>query len=286
MVKNREKNTPSLAGDIKGRGERGVTEFLDRFGASDSQRKAFRPLFLALSSSSSGELATSIGIFERDGRLYEVSGTECSVWDFNGQFTPEPSSVPELRHRTAVGTLGRSDSDHSDIYASELLLFLDSVASDFPVSEPTLHEEFSMSQDAFQLWHIMRMGPHAAFDHPILRKDSKWRERFAKVFESRLLDSDSILPRRNDEGLSIPEDASVYALGSGSLRVFLGLGDCGFSGPSLYSSSDDLLSPGNFQALSFSARQILDDAEASVDLGEDLTGDCEAQSPAPQGPRP
>lgn len=104
----------------------GATEFASRFCMTDSQKIKYQPLFLALVSSSSGEVATSFGLFKKDGLLWEVSGSECSMWDFNGQFVPEATTVDALKHRVLHGHLGRSDIDAYDCYGRDLLALLDS----------------------------------------------------------------------------------------------------------------------------------------------------------------
>lgn len=148
-----------LAADSAPEKSGGAEAFFDRFGASRSERSQYRPLFCALTHSLGGEEAVSFGLFERRWRLYEVSGSECSMRDFNGQFSPEPSSVLSLRHRATLGTLGRSDSDSSDLYASALLAALDRFGDRFPEGDPSPSEKFAMAQETIQLWHLFSFGP-------------------------------------------------------------------------------------------------------------------------------
>lgn len=88
------------------------TYFLQKFGApSDAQE--YHPLLLVNNSSCSGEIAQSFGLFVKDGALFEVTGTECSVWDFDGQWEPEQTSTAELLHRLDKGTLGTVGDEDS-----------------------------------------------------------------------------------------------------------------------------------------------------------------------------
>lgn len=73
-----------------------VDEFFDRFSAEKNQRKNYKPIFLAIVNSSYGECSPSFGIFEKNNQLYTVYGTECSMWDFNGQFNPELTTIDLL----------------------------------------------------------------------------------------------------------------------------------------------------------------------------------------------
>lgn len=68
-----------------------ISQFFDRFGVTEEERKTYIPLILSIEYSNGGELAPSYGIFlnSRNKCLYEVHGSECSVWDFDGQFIPE-----------------------------------------------------------------------------------------------------------------------------------------------------------------------------------------------------
>lgn len=110
---------------ITGSGMHGLrTDFFERFGTTlkTVMAEGYRPLFLAIGSSSSGEVATSFGLFEKDGQLWEVNGSECSVWDFNGQWEPEVVPLAALRHRLERGTLGMDDGH--DNFASSLRAYL------------------------------------------------------------------------------------------------------------------------------------------------------------------
>jgi hypothetical protein len=71
-------------------------QFFDRFKANEKQRKSYKPIFLAIIQSSYGECAPSFGLFEKNDQLYSVYGNECSMWDFNGQFNPELTTIDSL----------------------------------------------------------------------------------------------------------------------------------------------------------------------------------------------
>lgn len=92
-------------------GNCGMQEFLNRFGASKEDAEGCEPLFLAISQSHGGEMANSLGIFVKDESLHMVSGSECSAWDFDGQFELEPISMVELIKMARGGYGGNSCSD-------------------------------------------------------------------------------------------------------------------------------------------------------------------------------
>jgi hypothetical protein len=97
-------------------------EFFHRFEATHQQRKNYEPLFLAIHHSSFGELASSFGLFSKKGQLYTVHGTECSMWDFNGQFKPELTSIDLIEETTIKTEFGIIDG--IDIFQTELLKYL------------------------------------------------------------------------------------------------------------------------------------------------------------------
>lgn len=94
-------------------GDRAVGAFLARFGTgkTEVEKEGYRPLFLAYGQSCGGEPATSFGLFEKKGRLYEVHGTESSIEDFNGQWEPEETYPAALYHALVHGTLGWDDEN-------------------------------------------------------------------------------------------------------------------------------------------------------------------------------
>lgn len=91
--------------------------FFDRFKATDSQIDSYKPIFLAITNSSFGELSPSFGLFIKNNRFYTVFGTECSVWDFNGQFKPELTTLEVLLKHTK-DKIGFKDGE--DIFNSKL----------------------------------------------------------------------------------------------------------------------------------------------------------------------
>lgn len=126
---------PSTGVVITGSGMQGMrTDFFERFGTTRKavMAEGYRPLFLAIGSSSSGEEATSFGLFEKDSQLWEVNGSECSAWDFNGQWEPEMVPLAALRRRLEQGTLGMDDGH--DNFASSLRAYLGILEAAQPVA--------------------------------------------------------------------------------------------------------------------------------------------------------
>ena len=113
--------------------EEKITIFFDMFHVPFKERDLYHPLFLLNTYSRSGELAPSFGLFLRDGHLYEVHGSECSVWDFNGQWELEATSVSALRHRMERGDFG-SDDDHP--FKDELSQLLDQLELHNVLADP------------------------------------------------------------------------------------------------------------------------------------------------------
>lgn len=87
-----------------------INDFAKKFGAP-CDFADYHPLLLVDNSSRSGELAHSFGLFVKDGKLFEVNGSECSVWNFNGQWDPEETSSIALLRRLDKGSLGQGDDD-------------------------------------------------------------------------------------------------------------------------------------------------------------------------------
>ena len=103
-------------------GVKGPETFFERFKASPEQAARYKPLLLAICRSQGGEQAPSFGVFEAGGELWTVHGTECSVWDFNGQFEPELAAVDELR---AMARRGMGMVDGRDVFRGALLALCD-----------------------------------------------------------------------------------------------------------------------------------------------------------------
>jgi hypothetical protein len=59
-------------------------------------------------------------LFEKDGELFEVNGGHCSCYGLEGQWSPEETSIEELRHRLTNGDLGRGYWDKNNHFADEL----------------------------------------------------------------------------------------------------------------------------------------------------------------------
>lgn len=103
-----------------GSGVHGPLEFFEKFGIDWKQLDGFVPLLLASNYSCGGEMAQTYGLFKKDNELYEVHGTECSVWDFNGQWDLEHTTVESILHRIEKGQLGQGEHSEQNFY-SELL---------------------------------------------------------------------------------------------------------------------------------------------------------------------
>lgn len=89
-----------------------INDFSKKFGAP-SDFSDYHPLLLVDNSSRSGEIAHSFGLFVKDGKLFEVNGSECSVWNFNGQWDPEETSTVALLRRLDKGSLGQEGDEDS-----------------------------------------------------------------------------------------------------------------------------------------------------------------------------
>ena len=66
-------------------------------------------------------------LFVRDGKLFEVNGGHCSCYGLEDQWSPEETSVEELRHRLKEGQLG-ADSYYGGNFADQLSQILDDYA--------------------------------------------------------------------------------------------------------------------------------------------------------------
>lgn len=107
--------------------EEKIAYFLEKFGALESST-TYHPLLLVDNSSCSGEIARSFGLFVKDGALFEIHGSECSMWDFIGQWEPEETSTAALLHHLDFGTLG-IDGDEDNHFAEPLRAIFDWVDS-------------------------------------------------------------------------------------------------------------------------------------------------------------
>lgn len=96
-----------------------INNFANRFNVDADKIKSYNPLLISITYSSGGEQALSYGLFVKNGVMYEVHGTECSVWDFNGQWEPEPVSLDELKYKLK-NKIGIDDNGY-DIFQSDLI---------------------------------------------------------------------------------------------------------------------------------------------------------------------
>lgn len=95
--------------------------FQKRFNAENKIFKQYNPLFLAITYSYDGSLAPSFGLFEKNGELYTVFGEECSVFDFNGQFEPEITTIDILELSIKKN---RMDHISGDKYYNQLVDYI------------------------------------------------------------------------------------------------------------------------------------------------------------------
>lgn len=145
----------------------GETEkFFTRFNAPESARKSFKPVFMVINESYSGELADSYGLFEKNHILYEVHGSECSIWDFNGQWQPEPVTKDYLIHQLTVLNFGISEYD-SESFNSHLSEAVNAYFKDNPIGDLVceyLDSKTRTKDDVFILSEWMDENRSDAFD--------------------------------------------------------------------------------------------------------------------------
>ncbi|MCY7911158.1 hypothetical protein MOB65_20090 [Bacillus inaquosorum] len=63
-------------------------------------------------------------LFEKEGKLYEVSGKHCSCYGLEGQWEPEEVVLKELENRLVNGVLGEDDYSSGNKFKEELCRFL------------------------------------------------------------------------------------------------------------------------------------------------------------------
>lgn len=89
----------------------GPDSFFTLFGKDWHNCGGYKPLFLASNYSTTGETATSYGLFKKNNSLYEIHGTECSMWNFEGQWKPEKVTWDVILHKINHGQLGQGYGD-------------------------------------------------------------------------------------------------------------------------------------------------------------------------------
>lgn len=104
--------------------KQGPEAFFTLFGKSWEHCGGYEPLFLASNYSCSGEMATTYGLFKKNNLFYEVYGTECSVWDFDGQWEPEEITLEAILHKINHGSLGSGSDYDEQEFATELKSFI------------------------------------------------------------------------------------------------------------------------------------------------------------------
>jgi hypothetical protein len=58
-------------------------------------------------------------LFKQGRKYYEVNGSHCSCYGLEGQWTPEETSLEEIRHRVEKGDLGHyMDGGEKDVLAA------------------------------------------------------------------------------------------------------------------------------------------------------------------------
>lgn len=100
--------------------KKGPEDFFKAFGKTWDNCGGYEPLLLASNYSGGGELAQTYGLFKKNKQLYDVYGTECSIWNFNGQWELEQTTVEEVLHKIVKGDLGHDDGYGQTGFANEL----------------------------------------------------------------------------------------------------------------------------------------------------------------------
>jgi hypothetical protein len=100
--------------------KQGPEKFYELFGINWDNSKGYEPLFLALNYSSMGGLAETYGLLTKNGKLYEVYGTECSMYAFLEQWKPEKTTYASILHRINVGELGMDKGYNESSFAYAL----------------------------------------------------------------------------------------------------------------------------------------------------------------------
>ena len=62
-------------------------------------------------------------LFEKEGKLYEASGSHCSCYGLEGQFNPTETTIEELAFRLKNGSFGKDDYSGSEFH-NELCQFI------------------------------------------------------------------------------------------------------------------------------------------------------------------
>lgn len=129
----------------------GKMNILKKFG-QDPQKlidEGVQLLFAVDNHSYSGELAETFVFFvDKHGNSFEVWGSECSVWDFDGQWEPEPVVVQAwLQAMEDDHGMGMSDLDHSDLWRSKFLNALDQL---FPYFDAASQQDLLNCSDALK----------------------------------------------------------------------------------------------------------------------------------------
>lgn len=144
-------------------------EFFNRFSATENDINQYIPIILCINYSYGGEYALSHGLFlnNRNNCLYYVEGSECSVWDFNGQFQPQLISYQQLEKYL-------TDFDLDD----DERLFVNQLLSQLPINQ---NEMDHLNEDYYSYFHSLEISEEYK---DILNSISI--DKFKNIFDSQL----------------------------------------------------------------------------------------------------
>lgn len=97
---------PNAAPDAK------INDFFKKLGAPNTAWE-YHPLLLSTDLQYTTIVMHSFGLFVKDNMLFEVRGSECSAWEFDGQWDPQPTSTAQIWDHVNRGTLGSYFPQHS-----------------------------------------------------------------------------------------------------------------------------------------------------------------------------
>lgn len=130
----------------------GPEYFFDLFKI-DWRELNYKPLFLAASDYQDNETAYTYGVFEKNGTLYEVEGTQCKIWNFSDPFVPTPTNVESILYRINEGNLckepGNIDCSEDLKHLLETLTLTHNVTTPDNASTEQLFTSYSENVDEF-----------------------------------------------------------------------------------------------------------------------------------------
>jgi len=104
---------PVFVGDFENE-----SQVFGSFEVSDKEKAEYKILFASYDTPSYDGYAWGLCIKKGTADLLEFSGSHCSCYGLEGQFTPEPVVLAELQQRLTKGTFG------DDAYKKEAIEFL------------------------------------------------------------------------------------------------------------------------------------------------------------------